>query len=152
MPIQLYQIQIFQCQWFRSGLFSMTHFTARILHLCFNLMKAETRRKPELIKIKSGNINKSFYTLLCRHAPGWTHLCSFQHVLLDNQHVLVGQTDEILAPLSDSERLIADWLPFARPGVTRLRLLLRLTTQEVSRQLHQTLIRQHHDDSMHVIW
>lgn len=152
MPIQLYQIQMFQCQWFRSGLFSMTHFTARILHLCFNLMKAETRRKPELIKIKSGNINKSFYTLLCRHAPGWTHLCSFQHVLLDNQHVLVGQTDEILAPLGDSERLIADWLPFTRPGVTRLRLLLRLTTQEVSRQLHQTLIRQHHDDSMHVIW
>lgn len=152
MPIQLYQIQMFQCQWFRSGLFSMTHFTARILHLCFNLMKAETRRKPELIKIKSGNINKSFYTLLCRHAPGWTHLCSFQHVLLDNQHVLVGQTDEILAPLSDSERLTADWLPFTRPGVTRLRLLLRLTTQEVSRQLHQTLIRQHHDDSMHVIW
>lgn len=149
MPIQLYQIQMFQCQWFRSGLFSMTHFTARILHLCFNLVKAETRRKPELIKI---NINKSFCALLCRHVRGCTHLCSFQHVLLDNQHVLVGQTDEILAPLSDSERLIADWLPFTRPGVTRLRLLLRLTTQEVSRQLHQTLIRQHHDDSMHVIW
>lgn len=37
-----------------------------------------------------------------------SYLCGFQHVVLDHQHVLVGQADLILAPVSDSERLVAD--------------------------------------------
>lgn len=74
------------------------------------------------------------------HVPGFTYLCRFQYVVLDHQHVLVGQTDVILTPLSDGEHLIADLLPFTGPNVTKLRLLLRLTTQEVSRRLHHPLI------------
>lgn len=37
-----------------------------------------------------------------------SYLCGFQHVVLDHQHVLVGQADLILTPVSDSERLVAE--------------------------------------------
>lgn len=69
-----------------------------------------------------------FITLQSR----FTDLCSFHYVLLHHQHVLVGQTNMVLTLLSDSECLIADGLPFARPQDTRLWFLFRLTIQDAS--------------------
>lgn len=86
-----------------------------------------------VIKIIEGSCGRSEVVLGC------TYLCSFQYIVLDHQHVLVGQTDVILSPLSDSEHLIADWLSFTGPSSTQLCFLLHLTTQEVSRQLHHSL-------------
>lgn len=89
----------------------------------------------------------SFFRLDAAPSSGVPHLRGLQHVLLNHQHLLIGQTHVRLAALGDSERLAAQGLSSPGPEDTGVRLVrLKQHTQpqptgQRSRWLHTQKLR-----------